>query len=90
MFDFSVVLPDSIDQAIQLVMLFVFGYWIAFVFKNMGNLLADKGIIVFIVLMCFFVAVLMVIPPTVEAAKDFTVTGAYSLGFLLRFFRHDR
>ncbi len=86
---YTIDLAESLNYYFALVFVFLCAYWIAFVFKNLSDLLGRLGIVAFVVVMCFFFATIVVITIGIEGTADYYFTGAYAAGFFLRFFRHD-
>ncbi len=86
---YSIDLAEGLNYYFGLAFIFLCGYWLAFVYKNLSFLFAKLGIIAFVLLMILFFSVQAVMLPGVEGLADYYYTGAYAVGFFLRFFRHD-
>ena len=74
---------------LQAIPFFIAGYAFAYMFKSLSNLQQRHGIVLFILIMVFFISAIAVILPKIEYQQNYLITGAYLIGFLLRFFRDD-
>ncbi len=85
----DIVLPQELDIYFAAVLYFLGGYWLAYAFKNLSNLLEHFGIITFVLIMVFFWSMIITLGNYISDLQDYLFTAAYGLGFFLRFFRHD-
>ncbi len=85
----TIVLPESFDLYFQIVMFFLGGYHIAYLFKNFSRLLEAQGWFVFLFTIAWMFGVISVLLINVEQLQNWWYTLGYVAGFSLRFFRYD-